>query len=184
MTLAVIIAISAVLTLVLVLWLTISGRLQLSLGAKQDAGVPSRIQPIDVVAFRNLVDPAEDEYLWTHLSPARFRAAQRARLRARAAYVSVAGRNAALLVAMGQAALAANDEHTREAALRLVNDALLLRRNAAFAMLRIYAAMAWPSRQMPAASVLERYERLSSSAMLLGRLRNPAMPLRVAAGPR
>jgi len=152
------------------------------------ADLEAQLEPIDVAAFRNLIDPAEDEYLRRHLSAAQFRVTQRARLRARAAYVRVAGRNAAVLIRMGQTALATsdaraiNDGRIREAALRLVNEALLLRRNAGFALLRIYADLAWPNHSTPSAGILDRYERLSDSAMLLGRLRNPAVPVRVTAG--
>jgi hypothetical protein len=87
---------------------------------------------------------------------------------------------------MGQTALATSDARAsndvREAALRLVNEAALVRRNALFALLRIYADMAWPNRSTATAGILDRYERLSDSAMLLGRLRNPAVPVRVTAG--
>jgi hypothetical protein len=164
-------------------WLAVSRALEPASKAELEA----QLEPIDVAAFRNLIDPAEDEYLRRHLSAAQFRVTQRARLRARAAYVRVAGRNAALLIRMGQTALAAtnaraNDVRIREAALRLVNDALLLRRNAGLALLRIYADMAWPNRSTATAGILDRYERLSDSAMLLGRLRNPTVPVRVTAG--
>jgi hypothetical protein len=179
MTLVILIVVAAVLTLALTLGLTVSR----ALGPAASTNLEAQIELIDVVAFRNLVDPAEDDYLRHHLSPADFRVTQRSRLRARAAYVRVAGRNAAVLIRMGQAALASNDAEIREAALRLVNDALLLRRNAAFALLRIYAAMAWPDYSSASAGIIDRYERLSSSAMLLGRLCNPAVPLRVAVGP-
>jgi hypothetical protein len=152
------------------------------------ADLAAQLEPIDVAAFRNLIDPAEDEYLRQHLSAAQFRVTQRARLRARAAYVGVARRNAIVLNRMGQTALATsstrptNDVRIREAALRLVNDALLLQRNAGFALLRIYADMAWPNRSTATAGILDRYERLSDSAMLLGRLRNPGVAVRVTAG--
>jgi hypothetical protein len=179
MTLALTIVVAAVLTLALVLGVTVARALQPAKSAKLDG----QLQPIDVAAFRNLVDPAEDEYLRLHLSPRKFRVTQRSRLRARAAYVRVAGRNAALLVRMGQSALASDDASVRDAALALVNDALLLRRNAAFALVRIYADMPWPSGGTAMSQVIERYESLSSSAMLLGRLRNPAVPLRATAGP-
>jgi hypothetical protein len=148
----------------------------------------AQLEPIDVAAFRNLIDPAEDEYLRQHLSAAQFRVTQRARLRARATYVRVARRNAIVLNRMGQTALATssarptNDVRIREAALRLVNDALLLQRNAEFALLRIFADMAWPNRSTATAGILDRYERLSDSAMLLGRLRNPGVAVRVRAG--
>jgi hypothetical protein len=179
MTLAVLIALASVLTLALTVGVAVSRALQPSSGANLE----EQLQPLDVAAFRNLVDPAEDEYLERHLSARQFRITQRSRLRARAAYVTVAGKNAGVLVRMGQAALAGNDPRIHEAALRLVNDALLLRRNAAFVLVKIYAAMLWPSSSTATAEVIERYERLSNSAMLLGRLRNPGVALRIAAGP-
>jgi hypothetical protein len=98
-----------------------------------------------------------------------------------AAYVKVASRNAAVLARIGQTALASNDARTAEAALQLVDHALLLRRNAAFATVRIYAALAWPHSGLAAAPVLHGYERLSGDAMLLGRLQNPAAPVRISA---
>jgi hypothetical protein len=102
-----------------------------------------------------------------------------------AAYIQIAARNAAVLVRMGQVALTANSQtgsvQTAEAARQLVDGALLLRRNATFAMLRIYIALAWPNSGLAAAPVLRGYERLNGAAMLLGRLQNPASPLRISA---
>jgi hypothetical protein len=43
--------------------------------------------------------------------------------------------------------------------------------------------MVWPSGNMATVGLIDRYERLSSSAMLLGRLRNPAVTVRVTADP-
>jgi hypothetical protein len=185
MIIAVLIVIAALLALALMLWLWLSRGLQPSPGAKlPGTNLEGQIEPIDVAAFRNLVDPAEDAYLRLHLSPAQFRATQRSRLRARAAYVLAAGRNATVLVRMGQTALATQDTRAQEAARQLVNDALLLRRNATVALVRIYADMVWPNGSTATAGLIDGYERLSSSAMLLGRLRNPAMPLRVTANSR
>jgi len=62
-----------------------------------------------------------------------------------------------------------------------VNSALLLRRNAAFALLRIYIALAWPNSGLAAVPILHGYERLNGAAMLLGRLQNPAAPVRISA---
>jgi hypothetical protein len=178
----VLLIVAAVATLASVAGLAVSRALR----PASKAELESQIEPIDVAAFRNLIDPAEDEYLRRHLSAAQFRVTQRARLRARAAYVRVASRNAAVLIRMGQTALATSDarapNEVREAALRLVNDALLLRRNAGFALVRIYADMAWPNRSATTAGLIDRYERLSDSAMLLGRLRNPGVAVRVTAG--
>lgn len=176
MTLAIILVFAAAVALTFILGIALSRSLQVS----QSSGLSAQIQPIDVDAFRNLVDPAEDDYLRRRLPPAQFRMVQRQRLRALAAYVQAAGRNATVLVRMGQAALAEGDVPTAEAARQLVDNALLLRRNATFALLRIYIVLAWPSSGLAVAAILDDYERLSGSAMLLGRLRNPAAPVRLA----
>jgi hypothetical protein len=62
-----------------------------------------------------------------------------------------------------------------------VNDALLLRRNTTVALARIYLALAWPYSAFAALRVVDRYEQLSGAAMLLGRLQNPAVPVRLSA---
>jgi hypothetical protein len=177
MTLAIILVIAAAFALLFILGITISRSLLISKGT----GLAARIQPIDVEAFHNLVDPAEDDYLRRRLPASEFRMVRRQRLLAMAAYVQTAGRNATILVGMGQGALTAGDAHTTEAARRLVDNALLLRRNAAFALFRIYVALAWPNSGLAAAPVLRGYEQLSGTAMLLGRLQNPAAPVRIAA---
>jgi hypothetical protein len=176
MMIAVLLVIAAALALVFILGIAVSRSLQISSGS----GLAGQIQPIDIEAFRNLVNPAEDEYLRRRLTAAEFRAVRRERLRAMAAYVQVAGRNAAVLVRIGQAAMI-GDSQTVEAARRLVDNALLLRRNAAFALVRIYVALAWPNSGLAALPVLQGYEKLNGAAMLLGRLQNPAAPVHISA---
>jgi hypothetical protein len=177
MTLAIVIVIAAFLSLVLILRITVSRSLQSS----SSANLPAQIQPIDVEAFRNLVNPSEDDYLRRHLPASHLRRVRRARLRATSAYVRAAGRNAAVLVRIGESALSAGDPRTADAARVLVNDALMLRRNATFALIRIQIALAWPNSGLAGVPVIDGYGRLSGSAMLLGRLQNPATPVRLAA---
>jgi hypothetical protein len=177
MNIAIILVIAAVVALAIILRLSISGRLQVS----DSSGLASRIEPLDIEAFRNLVNPAEDAYLRRRLPPAEFRHVRRERLHATAAYVRAASRNAAILVRIGQTALASSNPNTAEAARQLVDQALLLRRNAAFALLRIYVTLAWPGESLAAAPVLDSYRDLSGAAMLLGRLQNPAAPVRISA---
>lgn len=173
--LAIVLVVFAVLALVLILGVTISRSLQITTLDK----LAPPVEPIDVEAFRNLMDASENAYLQRQLPAPEFRRVQRERLRAAAAYVRAAGRNAAVLITIGQAALA-GDPRTAEAARQLVDTALLLRRNAAFALLRIYIGLAWPTVGVSAAPVLLGYERLSGHAMLLGRLQNPAVPVRIS----
>ena len=183
MTMAIILVlvVAAALALLLILAFVVSRNRQISAD-----GLAGQIQPIDVAAFRNLIDPAEDAYLRHRLVVSEFRVVQRARLRATACYVRTAWSNAGVLTRMGQNALAEGDTRTAAAAQQLIDNAALLRQNAAYALLKIYVAMAWPRSNeagMPAlhSPVLQNYERLNGNAMLLGRLQNPATPLRIAA---
>jgi hypothetical protein len=176
MNLAVVLVIAAVVALSIILRLTVKQSLQ----AKGNTSLAVSIRPIDIEAFRNLIDPAEDEYLGRRLPAAQFRAVRRERLRATAAYVQIVASNAAVLVRAGEAAVASGDPRFTAAAHQLVNDALLLRRNATLALLRIYLALAWPASGCGAAHVADRYENLSGPAMLLGRLQNPAVPVRLS----
>ena len=177
MNLAIFIVIAAVLALGVILRLAVTQRLQ----ARPNASPAAIVHPIDLEAFRNLIDPAEDEYLRRALPPARFRKVRRQRLYATAAYVQDAAANANVMARIGEAALANGNPQTLEAAQELVNQALLVRRNTALALVRIYVAMAWPSYGLTAVRVADHYDRLSSSAMLLGRLQNPAIAVRISA---
>lgn len=176
MNLAIVLVIAAVLVLSLILRLAVTQSLQ----AKRSANLAGTIRPIDIEAFRNLINPAEDDYLRCRLPPAQFRLVRRERLRAMAMYIRMAARNAAMLMRVGEAALATGDPRVAEAAHQLVNDALLLRRNTTVALARIYLALAWPNSGIAAVRVVDRYEQVSGSAMLLGRLQNPAVPVRIS----
>jgi hypothetical protein len=176
MNLAIVLVITAAIALGIILRLAITRSLQ----AKASVGLAATIRPIDVEAFRNLINPAEDDYLRRRLPPAQFRVVRRQRLYAMAAYVQVAAENAAVLVRLGQGAVASSDARISGAAQRVVNDALLLRRNTTIALVRIYLALAWPNSGFAAVRVVDRYEQLSGAAMLLGRLQNPAVPVRLS----
>jgi len=176
MTLAVLLALIGALSLGAIVWLAISRSLQIS----ARASLASQVEPLDVEGFRNLADTAEEAYLRRRLPASEFRIVRRARLLALAAYVRTAGRNAAVLVRAGQDALTSSDRATAEAATELVNQALLLRRHAALALVRIYVAMAWPQASPAAAPFLDGYRKLSGAALLLSRRQKPAAPIRLS----
>jgi hypothetical protein len=177
MNLAIILVTASILALGVILRLAVTQSLQV----RRRSRLAVSVQPIDLEAFRNLSNPAEDGYLRRRLPAGEFRSVRRARLRAMAAYVQVASSNASALVRAGEAALASGDVRVAEAAQQLVSDALLLRRNSTIALARIYLALAWPNSDFAAVRVVDRYEQLSGTAMLLGRLQNPAVPVRIAA---
>ena|SRR5271168_1813779 len=177
MNLALILVVVAAIALGIILRLAVTRSLQ----ARESAGLVATIRPIDIQAFRNLINPAEDDYLRRRLPPPQLRVVRRERLRAMAAYVQVAASNAAVLVRLGEGALASGDPRVLGAAREVVNDALLLRRNSTVALARIYLALAWPNSGFAAVRVVDRYEQLSGAAMLLGRLQNPTLPVRLSA---
>jgi hypothetical protein len=177
MNLAIFIVIAAAIALGVILRLAVGHALQ----SRRGGALADAVRPIDIEAFRNLINPAEDEYLRRRLPAGEFRAVRRERLRAMAAYIQLVGNNAAVLVRTGEAALASGDPRVVDAARQLVNDALLLRRNAVVALMRIYLALAWPSSGFAGVRVVDRYEQLSGAAMLLSRLQNPAVAVRLSA---
>ncbi len=177
MNLAITLVIAAVIALSVILRLAVKQSLQ----AKGNNNLAASICPLDIQAFRNLIDPDEDDYLRRRLPASQFREVRRKRLHAMAAYVHVAASNATVLIRVGEAALASGDARVAETAQQLVNDALLLRRNTTVALARIYIALAWPNSGFAAVRVVDRYEQLSGAAMLLGRLQNPAVPVRLSA---
>jgi hypothetical protein len=177
MNLAIFLVAAAIVCLFVILYISRSRALQVSV----DASLVETIQPIDVEAFRNLANPADDEYLRRRLPPAEFRRVRRARLRAMSAYVILASKNAKVLVQIGQAAYNSTDTSTVEAARKLVNQALLLQLNAGIALSKIWISMLLPNSGLAAAAIVLGYEKLNGSAMLLSRLQNPAAPVRILA---
>jgi hypothetical protein len=177
MNLAIILVVAAMLALGIILRLAVTQSLQV----RRSASLAVPVRPIDIEAFRNLINPAEDEFLRRRLPAPQFRMVRRERLRAMAAYVHVAASNASVLIRAGEAALASGDTRVAAAAQQLIGDALLLRRNTTIALARIYLALAWPASDFAAVRVVDRYEQLSGAAMLLGRLQNPGVPVRLSA---
>ena len=132
-----------------------------------------RIQPLDLVAFLNLVDAAEEDYLRNNLPAAAFRVVHRARLLAASAYVHTVASNAALLLRLGDAARQSSDAPIVEAGRVLAASALRLRISAMAALVQIYAGMVLPGRNVSLGAIAESYRELTGSVTRLGRMQQP-----------
>ena len=160
-----------------------SGGYMLALARKRNssmrraADLPRRIRPVDINAFRTLVDPGETEFLRARLSGHQFRKVQRERLRAAVQYVAGTTRNANLLIRIGDAARRSSDPSTAEAGQKLVNSALRLRVLSIQAMGKLYLDMAFPGSHVQASELAEVYERVTSLTLALGRVQRAAAPL-------
>jgi hypothetical protein len=136
-------------------------------------GAISMIRSIDIEAFRNLVDPAEEEFLRCALSPREFRVIKRERAWATLAYVRCAGRAAVLFATAGQAAQRSSDPQIAESGMQIAHRALRLRLYSLRASLRLLSQAVLPGNSnQPLSSLIDEYERTAETLLRLGRLRN------------
>jgi len=126
------------------------------------------IRSVDINAFRNLIDPAEEDFLRHHLPPAEFRKIQRERLQAAVEYISCAAHNAAILLRIGEAARRSPDPATAEAAEKLVDHAIRLRLYAFQAIPRLYVGIIFPGWHPSSLRVVESYEQVTRQVVRLG----------------
>jgi len=126
------------------------------------------IRPVDLQAFRNLTDPAEEKYLRENLEPADFRSIQRERLLAAVDYISCVKDNAAILIQVGEEARKSSNPATAAAAVKLVDDAVRFRRYALITIPQLYLKIVWPTKGVPAGSLADSYEDIASRLTLLG----------------
>jgi hypothetical protein len=140
-----------------------------------------RTRPVDIDAFRNLIDPAEEAFLRENLPASEFRAIQRERLRAALEYVSCAAHNAAILVRLGEAARLSLDPKIAEAGQQLLDTALRLRLYALLSTVRLYLGIGLPGTHLSAGRLVDNYQHLSSLAGQLAFLQHPARACRFPA---
>ncbi|MBZ5571954.1 MAG: hypothetical protein LAO09_08750 [Acidobacteriia bacterium] len=169
MTLSIILAVLALGVPIFLIWLAKGHVLPLQ-AVKQPA---EHIRPVDLEAFRNLIDPQEEEYLRANLPPADFRKIQRARLRAAVQYISCVKDNAAILLRIAETARRSPDAATAETAARLVDSAVRLRMYAFLAIPRLYLGMILPGLRIMPVRVADSYEQMTRQVLRLG-LQSPA----------
>jgi hypothetical protein len=167
------ISIIVVLFAVSALWFFVHVQSRFSASRRVVDNPAEHLQPVDVEAFRNLMDPDEAAYLRDHLQPPDFRRIQRERLHAAVEYITCAAHNASVLVRLGEAARSAPDPATAAAAEKLIANAVQLRLYALQTIPRLYVAMILPGRHVAPTRVAERYELMTRQVVLLG-LRYPA----------
>jgi hypothetical protein len=132
------------------------------------------IEPVDLEAFRNLIDPSEDEFLRTSLLPAQYRAVQRQRLRAAMDYLAGVSHNAGILLQLGQVAQRGLDQQIADAGRKLTDDALRVRVYSMMAICKLGVRYAFPNAALQPGGIVDRYQQLTSAAMRLGRIQEPA----------
>jgi hypothetical protein len=141
--------------------------------AGDEESLLQKLVPVDLDAFRNLVDPEEELFLRSNMSAPDFRALQRERMRAAVDYVSGVSRNAGVLLQLGMAARRSPSPQVAEAGRHLVDNAVRLRMYALMAAGKFYTRMAFPGTSLEPAGIVNHYQEMSNWAALLGRLQRP-----------
>ena len=131
-----------------------------------------RIRPVDVRAFRNLIDPAEEDYLRRNLPRAEFAAVHRQRLRAAILYIASASHNAAVLMRVGEVARRSTESDIAQAGEKLVDSAIRLRFFAFQATAKLYIGFMLPGMRFSALSMAESYESMTRLGFVLNRLQS------------
>ncbi len=120
----------------------------------------TEIRSLDIDAFRNLIDPAEEEFLRSKLSPRAFRKIQRERAQAALAYVRALSHASLQFARLGGAAQKSPDPAIAASGRQLANNATYLRFRALQATVSLTVSPAFPYLgRLPLRSLLDQYDR-------------------------
>ena len=133
-------------------------------------GVVSAFRSLDIEAFRNLVDSAEEAFLRKNLSPRQFREIKRQRAWSALLYAWEAGRASTTLAKVGQAAQRSSDPKIAASGVQLAENAFQLRLQTVRVSLHLLIEILLPglqSRSLP--PFADQYERAAETLFSLGR---------------
>jgi len=140
-----------------------------------------RTRPVDLEAFRNLVDAEEEDFLRLSLLPKEFRAVQRDRMRAALGYIQNTAHNAAFLLRVGEAAARNPDPRIALAGRRLTDKALRLRAYALLSAAKLYVRIMFPDTRLSYGQLADNYQSLSALAGQLALMQHPTHAARLSA---
>lgn len=164
---------------ILLLLLYVEGGQNSSVNRLED--LAGRTRPVDLEAFRNLVDPREEDFLRAILLPREFRAIQRERLRAVLEYIQNTAHNAAFLLRLGEAATRSADPHIAQAGRQLIDSALRLRVYALLSQAVLYVRVVFPGTRLSYGKLADNYQHLRALARQLALMQHPAQAPRLSA---
>jgi hypothetical protein len=133
-------------------------------------GTVLAFRSLDIEAFRNLVDSAEEAFLRDNLPSKKFREIKRQRAWAALLYAWEAGRAATALAKVGQAAQRSLDPEIAASGVQVTENAFRLRLQTVRVSLRLLTEVLLPglsSRSLP--SLADQYERTAETLFRLGR---------------
>jgi len=128
--------------------------------------LPSRLQPVNLEALRNLLDPAQDDYFARRLDSTDLRSVRRERNLAAIEYVWRIARNAAQVIRVAELATKSSSREISAAGARIANSALQTRLLAlkTISILLLGAVIPGAPLRVP---MLQQYTSLSTEVSLL-----------------
>ena len=127
-----------------------------------------QLRPVDINAFRNLIDEGEEAYLREHLDPADFRIVQRERKLATIEYIRCAASNAGILIRLAEAAQQSPDAAVSSAASSLQENALRLRLYCLRVVPQVYLGVLLPSAGLVPRRLADSYDTITRQVVMLG----------------
>ena len=172
------IVIFAAVVLLLILFRTVHGN---AVEVSSLVELPRSTEPIDLPAFLNLIDPAEERFLKANLTANVFREVQRERLLATVEYVRRAARNAGVLVQLGEAVSKEANSEVSDLGREIATTAIKLRVLALLALCFLYVRIAMPDMHLSLLQVPTRYEYLIEEVARLARFKQLVQVNRIIA---
>lgn len=125
--------------------------------------LPRLLRPMDLEAFLNLIDPAEDEFLERRLPREQLSRIRKERLRAVLEYLESARYNSAVLLRLGEAAQRSLEPELAEHGTELISAALRFRSYAMLLTVKTYAGLLAGGVPVQVGAFGERYGELKTA---------------------
>jgi hypothetical protein len=136
-------------------------------------------RPVDLDAFRNLIDASDEEYLRASLSGSDFRRVERMRMRAAMDYLGRAAHNSAILLRVGENNRNSANPQIAAAGQELANSALNMRMLCIAAMAITLIRIALPQLRLSNSSICDRYAAVRERVITLSRSELPSVASRL-----
>jgi hypothetical protein len=139
------------------------------------------VRPVDLKAFRTLMDRDDEFFLKERLPRSRFARLKRQRVAVTMRYVGRIANNASVVMGLGESARLSSDPEIAQTAVQIVEVASQLRLQCLVALGKLSLEFALPSLQLTPAVLAPEYQKLRENVVRLGKLQpQTATPLPVA----
>lgn len=139
------------------------------------------VRPVDLKAFRTLMDREDEIFLKQRLPRSRFSRLKRQRVAVTMRYVGRIASNASLVMGLGEAARTSSDPEVARTAAQILELATQLRLQCLVALGKLSLEFAVPSLQLTPAVLAPEYQKLRENVAHLTKLQSlDAAPLPVA----